>query len=186
QVFYLGPLVHSAMDNPKGFMGELQSVLDVQSWKLCVGDVMWLRNQVVAPVTEELVFRGAMLPMLVPCTGPTAAIFIAPLIIPIFTLSCSVIGIQFLYTTVFGAYTAFIFMRTGHVVGPVLCHSFCNSQGLPDISSALQHPEKPALLFSYLMGALLFLVLLFPLTDTFFYGAVPACSLAPSPLSVCH
>lgn len=44
-----------------------------------MGDAVWLRNQVVAPVTEELVFRGAMLPMLVPCTGPTAAIFMAPL-----------------------------------------------------------------------------------------------------------
>ncbi|XP_054482371.1 CAAX prenyl protease 2-like [Anoplopoma fimbria] len=78
-VFYLGPLVHSAMDNPDGFTGELHSALDVQSWMLCVGDAVWLRNQVVAPLTEELVFRGAMLPMLVPCTGPTAAIFVAPL-----------------------------------------------------------------------------------------------------------
>lgn len=52
---------------------------DVHTWRLCVEDAVWLRNQVVAPVTEELVFRGAMLPMLVPCTGPTAAIFAAPL-----------------------------------------------------------------------------------------------------------
>lgn len=44
-----------------------------------MGDAVWLRNQVVAPVTEELVFRGALLPMLVPCAGPTAAIFTAPL-----------------------------------------------------------------------------------------------------------
>lgn len=44
-----------------------------------MGDAVWLRNQVVAPLTEELVFRGAMLPMLVPCAGPTAAIFTAPL-----------------------------------------------------------------------------------------------------------
>lgn len=27
QVFYFGPLVHSALDNPKGFTGELQSAL---------------------------------------------------------------------------------------------------------------------------------------------------------------
>ncbi|XP_044077863.1 CAAX prenyl protease 2-like isoform X2 [Siniperca chuatsi] len=176
-VFYLGTLVHSAMDNPEGFTGELQSALDVQSWRMCVGDAVWLRNQLVAPVTEELVFRGAMLPMLVPCTGPTTAIFMAPLLFGV--------GMQFLYTTVFGAFTAFIFMRTGHVVGPVLCHSFCNSKGLPDISSALQHPQRSALLFSYLMGLLLFLVLLFPLTDPVFYGAIPICSLAPSPASVC-
>lgn len=44
-----------------------------------MGDAVWLRNQVVAPLTEVLVFRGAMLPMLVPCAGPTAAIFTAPL-----------------------------------------------------------------------------------------------------------
>lgn len=52
---------------------------DVHSWRVCVGDAVWLRNQVVAPLTEELVFRGAMLPMLVPCIGPTGAIFTAPL-----------------------------------------------------------------------------------------------------------
>lgn len=33
----------------------------------------------VAPLTEELVFRACMLPMLVPCTGPSAAIFTCPL-----------------------------------------------------------------------------------------------------------
>ncbi|XP_034540103.1 CAAX prenyl protease 2-like [Notolabrus celidotus] len=201
-VFYLGPLVHSAMDNPDGFTGELKSAFDVRSWRLCVGDAVWIRNQVVAPVTEELVFRGAMLPMLVPCTGPTAAIFTAPLFFGVahfhhiieqrrlhkdsMRVILLVSGMQFLYTTVFGAFTAFIFMRTGHVVGPVLCHSFCNSQGLPDIGSALQHPQKSALLFSYVMGLLLFLVLLFPLTDPFFYGAVPVCSLAPPPAFVCQ
>ncbi|XP_041864767.1 CAAX prenyl protease 2-like [Melanotaenia boesemani] len=200
-VFYLGPLVHSAMDNPDGFTRELQSALDVQSWRMCVQDAVWLRNQVVAPVTEELVFRGAMLPMLVPCTGPTAAVFTAPLFFGVahfhhireqrhldkdrMGVILLVAGMQFLYTTVFGVFTAFIFLRTGHVVGPVLCHSFCNSQGLPDISSALQHPQHSALLFSYLMGFLLFLVLLFPLTDPFFYGAIPVCILAPSPASVC-
>ncbi|XP_028277923.1 CAAX prenyl protease 2-like [Parambassis ranga] len=200
-VLYIGPLVHSAVDDPDRFSEDLRFALDVQSWHLCVRDVVWLRNQVVAPVTEELVFRGAMLPMLVPCTGPTAAAFTAPLFFGVahfhhiieqrrlgsdsMKVILLVTGVQFLYTTVFGAFTAFIFMRTGHIVGPVLCHSFCNSQGLPDISSALKHPQRSAVLFSYLMGVLLFLVLLFPLTDPFFYGAIPICSLAPASVPVC-
>ncbi|XP_076017596.1 CAAX prenyl protease 2-like [Genypterus blacodes] len=200
-VFYLGPLVHSAIDDPRGFIEELHCALNVQWWRECVRDVVCLRNQVVAPVTEELVFRGAMLPMLVPCTGPTAAIFIAPLFFGVAhfhhviaqrhqhksTMSeiLLVAGMQVLYTTVFGTYSAFLFMRTGHIVGPVMCHSFCNSRGLPDLSSALQHPQRAALLFSYLTGVLLFLLLLFPLTDPFFYGAAPICSLAPSSPSVC-
>ena len=33
----------------------------------------------VAPLTEELVFRACMLPMLVPCTGPSAAVLTCPL-----------------------------------------------------------------------------------------------------------
>ncbi|MED6239585.1 hypothetical protein ATANTOWER_008251, partial [Ataeniobius toweri] len=199
--FYLGPLVQSTLDNPDGFTGELQSALDVQTWRLCVQDSEWLRNQVVAPVTEELVFRGAMLPMLVPCTGPTAVIFIAPLFFGVAHFhhiieelhlgqgSVSDIflgaGVQFLYTTVFGVFAAFIFLRTGHIVGPILCHSFCNSQGLPDIGSALNHPQRSAVLFCYLTGVLLFLVLLFPLTDPFLYGARPACSLAASQALEC-
>lgn len=48
-------------------------------WMLCFSDMRWLRNQVVAPLTEELVFRACMLPMLVPCAGPSTAIFTCPL-----------------------------------------------------------------------------------------------------------
>ncbi|XP_061595509.1 CAAX prenyl protease 2-like isoform X2 [Cololabis saira] len=200
-VFYLGPLVYSAVENPDGFTGELRSAFDVPSWLVCLQDAVWLRNQVVAPVTEELVFRGALLPMLIPCTGPTAAIFTAPLFFGVAHFHHIIeqrrlgknhmsdillmAGVQFLYTTVFGAFTAFIFLRTGHIVGPVLCHSFCNSQGLPDISSALRHPRSAALLCSYLMGVLLFLALLFPLTDPLFYGASPVCSLLAPPASLC-
>uniref|UniRef100_A0A4W3H466 CAAX prenyl protease 2 n=1 Tax=Callorhinchus milii TaxID=7868 RepID=A0A4W3H466_CALMI len=52
---------------------------DVRFWVQCVTDMRWLRNQVVAPLTEELVFRACMLPMLVPCTGLNRAIFTCPL-----------------------------------------------------------------------------------------------------------
>uniref|UniRef100_A0A3Q2R041 CAAX prenyl protease 2 n=1 Tax=Fundulus heteroclitus TaxID=8078 RepID=A0A3Q2R041_FUNHE len=189
-------LLTTVSQNRQNFKGH-----NVQSWRLCMRDAEWLRNQVVAPVTEELVFRGAMLPMLVPCTGTTAVIFIAPLFFGVAHFhhimeqlhigkdSVSAIllgaGLQFLYTTIFGVFAAFILLRTGHIVGPVLCHSFCNSQGLPDFGSALNHPQRPAVLFCYLTGVLLFLVLLFPLTDPFLYGARPVCSLAPSQAKEC-
>ncbi|XP_029704579.1 CAAX prenyl protease 2-like [Takifugu rubripes] len=143
-----------------------------------------------------------MLPMLVPCTAPTTAIFIAPLFFGTAHLhhlfeqqllskdytraTFLASGVQFLYTTVFGVFAAFIFLRTGHVIAPVLCHSFCNSQGLPDISSALRHPQPTAVLFSYLMGLLMFLLLLFPSTDPFFYGIIPAYSLASPSRSLCQ
>ncbi|XP_048885229.1 CAAX prenyl protease 2 isoform X2 [Brienomyrus brachyistius] len=93
---------------------------------------------------------------------------------------------QFSYTAVFGAYTAFIFIRTGHLVGPVLCHSFCNYMGFPALSTALEHPQRLTVLASYLLGMLLFLLLLFPLTEPRFYGdPTPVCSLAAGSSSVC-
>ena len=38
-------------------------------WWLCFGNPIWVRNQVVAPATEEFVFRGCMVPLLVPILG---------------------------------------------------------------------------------------------------------------------
>lgn len=39
--------------------------------------------------------------------------------------------LQFAYTTLFGWYATFVFLRTGSVVAVVLAHAFCNWCGLP-------------------------------------------------------
>ncbi|KAL4593591.1 CAAX prenyl protease 2 [Arapaima gigas] len=78
-MLFLGPLVQLVMESPWSFSDGLKLCFDPLFWRLCMNDMQWLRNQVVAPLTEELVFRACMLPMLVPCTGPTAAVFICPL-----------------------------------------------------------------------------------------------------------
>ncbi|KAJ8405857.1 hypothetical protein AAFF_G00312940 [Aldrovandia affinis] len=198
---FLGPLTQLALDTPWGLIDGIKLAFDPWFWALCVSDMRWLRNQVVAPLTEELVFRACMLPMLVPCAGPTTAIFICPLFFGVAHFhhviellrfrQASVSGIflsaafQFSYTAVFGAYTAFIFIRTGHLVGPVLCHSFCNYIGFPAVSAAMEHPQRLLILFCYLLGVVLFLLLFFPATDPFFYGSAPICSLADSPRGVC-
>lgn len=38
---------------------------------------------------------------------------------------------QFGYTSVFGFYAAFVFLRTGNLPAVILAHSFCNWMGLP-------------------------------------------------------
>ncbi|XP_028330348.1 CAAX prenyl protease 2 isoform X2 [Gouania willdenowi] len=93
---------------------------------------------------------------------------------------------QFSYTALFGAYTAFLFIRTGHLVGPVLCHSFCNYMGFPALSAAVDHPQRLTVLSCYVLGVLLFLLLLFPFTDPSYYGLpTPVCSLASAPSPLC-
>uniref|UniRef100_A0A1A8QX45 CAAX prenyl protease 2 n=1 Tax=Nothobranchius rachovii TaxID=451742 RepID=A0A1A8QX45_9TELE len=201
-VLFLGPLMQLAIDCPWTFIDGIRVAFDPSFWMLCLGDMRWLRNQVVAPFTEELVFRACMLPMLVPCAGPAAAIFTCPLFFGVAhfhhviellrfrqgTMSGIFISavFQFSYTAVFGAYTAFIFIRTGHLIGPVLCHSFCNYMGFPAISAALEHPQRLTVLSSYLLGVFLFFLLLFLFTDPSYYGMpTPVCTLTPSPSSLC-
>uniref|UniRef100_A0A672GF84 CAAX prenyl protease 2 n=1 Tax=Salarias fasciatus TaxID=181472 RepID=A0A672GF84_SALFA len=201
-VLFLGPLMQLALDCPWSFLDGMRVVFDPWFWTLCASDMRWLRNQVVAPLTEELVFRACMLPMLVPCAGAAAAIFTCPLFFGVAhfhhviellrfrqgTLSGIFLSavFQFSYTAVFGAYTAFIFIRTGHLVGPVLCHSFCNYMGFPAIGAALEHPRRLSVLTCYLLGVLLFLLCLFPFTDPAHYGLpTPVCSLASPPSPLC-
>uniref|UniRef100_A0A3B5BAW0 CAAX prenyl protease 2 n=1 Tax=Stegastes partitus TaxID=144197 RepID=A0A3B5BAW0_9TELE len=182
-VLFLGPLMQLAMDCPWSFTDGMRVAFDPWFWMLCLSDMRWLRNQVVAPLTEELVFRACMLPMLVPCAGPSTAIFTCPLF---FGVDCIHCVFQFSYTAVFGAYTAFIFIRTGHLMGPVLCHSFCNYMGFPAISTALEHPHRLTVLSSYLLGVVLFLLFLFPFTDPSYYGLpTPVCTLASFPSALC-
>ncbi|XP_069500861.1 CAAX prenyl protease 2 isoform X2 [Ambystoma mexicanum] len=168
-VLFLGPLIQLAMDCPWEFIDGLKVVFDPRFWVLCLTDMRWLRNQVIAPLTEELVFRACMLPMLVPCTGLSTAIFTCPLFFGI--------AFQFSYTAVFGAYTAFIFIRTGHLIGPVLCHSFCNYIGFPAIFTACEHPQRFIIITFYVLGMVLFFLLLHPMTDPALYGDLPICHL---------
>ncbi|XP_067877929.1 CAAX prenyl protease 2 isoform X2 [Heterodontus francisci] len=168
-VLFLGPLIQLVMDYPWDLLDGIKMFLDPQFWVQCLADMRWMRNQVVAPLTEELVFRACMLPMLVPCTGLSRAIVTCPLFFGVV--------FQFSYTAVFGAYTAFIFIRTGHLIGPVLCHSFCNYMGFPAIGAALDHPQKLTIFFFYLLGVILFFLLLFPMSDPTFYGSLAICHL---------
>ncbi|XP_039091298.1 CAAX prenyl protease 2 isoform X1 [Hyaena hyaena] len=192
-ILFLGPLMQLSMDCPCDLADGLKVVLAPRSWARCLTDMRWLRNQVIAPLTEELVFRACMLPMLAPCTGLGPAVFTCPLFFGVahfhhifeqLRFRQSSVGsiflsaaFQFSYTAVFGAYTAFLFIRTGHLIGPVLCHSFCNYMGFPAVCAALEHPQRRPLLAGYALGVGLFLLLLQPLTDPRLYGSLPLCVL---------
>uniref|UniRef100_A0A671QCG7 CAAX prenyl protease 2 n=1 Tax=Sinocyclocheilus anshuiensis TaxID=1608454 RepID=A0A671QCG7_9TELE len=193
QVLFLGPLTQLAIESPRGLFHDVKAGLNSRSWSKCVKDLRWLRNQVVAPLTEEFVFRACMIPMLVPCTGPTAAIFISPLFFGVAHFHHNIEQLRFGQDTVFeiliclssSLILTFQYLNDPGLVGLVLCHSFCNQMGFPAIGSVLQHPQRPVILLSYQLGVLLFLILLFPFTDPAFYGMTPICSLLLTPRSAC-
>ncbi|CAG8208098.1 unnamed protein product [Penicillium salamii] len=112
------------------------------------GWIGW-RNYVAGPFTEEVMFRSAIVPLhLLAHESPGRIVFIAPLYFgiahvhhfyefrlthpdtPAFAALLRSL-FQFGYTTVFGWYATFVYLRTGSLIAVVVVHSFCNWCGLP-------------------------------------------------------
>lgn len=176
-VVYIGSLVsmvnsYNTMDNIT--RGLLQRSISIAS------DVLAWRNYVVAPITEELVFRACMIPLLL-CGGfkTNTIIFFGPVFFSLahlnhflelyfhqnysFIKASLVVGVQLGYTVMFGWYASFLFIRTGHIIAPIVAHIFCNIMGLPVLYS-----KRQAVAFA--TGMVCFLWLLFPATSPSMYN----------------
>lgn len=112
------------------------------------------RDLIIAPLSEEIVFRGCLCaPLLSTGMSPTAVAWTAPIFFGTAHLHHAFLklqhtdgsassrnaviagtALQFSYTTLFGAYCAHSFMRTGSLLAVFLSHMFCNFMGLPDAS----------------------------------------------------
>eukprot|EP00117_Sycon_ciliatum_P013655 scpid84150/ scgid14232/ CAAX prenyl protease 2; Farnesylated proteins-converting enzyme 2; Prenyl protein-specific endoprotease 2; Protein severas len=155
---------------------------------LDVGDLLCLhgfRNIIAAPLAEEFVFRSCMLPLLLPHWSVTICVFLAPAIFGVAHLHLAweayrngeriqrlilVACAQICYTTLFGAFSAFLFLRTGHFVACYLSHAYCNMLGLPNFGEIPAHPHKSVLMVGHVVAMVLFFGLLAPLTDVSLTG----------------
>jgi Type II CAAX prenyl endopeptidase Rce1-like len=61
--------------------------------------------------------------------------------------------LQFCYTTAFGWFAAYAFLRTQQLQGVVLAHSFCNALGVPPVLRMARHRHRWALIGVLLGGA---------------------------------
>ncbi|KAI0115822.1 CaaX protease [Nemania sp. FL0031] len=141
------------------FSGPLYEALLVDGgWKQCFSrepvtglltDWIRWRNIIAGPFTEEVLFRSASVPlMLLARTSVTRTIFLSPVIFGLahfhhfyeFRVTHPhepvVAGLlrslfQFTYTSLFGAYATFLFLRTGSLFTIYTVHAFCNIMGLP-------------------------------------------------------
>jgi prenyl protein peptidase len=81
---------------------------------------------------------------------------------------------QFSYTYIFGVYSSFLFIRTGHFIPSFLTHTLCNSLGIPDLMNLIdmkdgQMKRKFFYMICYLIGLWLFSTNLYFLTQSNFY-----------------
>ena len=49
---------------------------------------------------------------------------------------------QFTYTSLFGAYSSYLHLRTGLLFAPLAAHMFCNLMGLPDFGRAFSGESR--------------------------------------------
>lgn len=147
-VLFAGPLLEVAVVGVVDDDEHVGLTQALSSW------VAW-RNYVFAPLTEEVVFRACMVPLhLISGSSLTSIVFTTPLVFGIAHLhhayefllrhpghikvACISSVVQFGYTTIFGWYVVFIFLRTGSVWPVFAVHAFCNYMGLPNFAPKQQ------------------------------------------------
>ena len=169
-VLYAGPIIQAATSGQRLFENIKRERFDIN-----------LRNYVVAPFAEEFIFRGCMIPLLLPHLGPLWTILLCPLFFGLahvhhlvewvrggrgtLLAACTTVIVQVCYTSIFGMFSAFLFIRTGHLVSAVASHTFCNMMGLPDVEGVPHHQFPVLIWLCYIAGLAGFVVLLFPLTN---------------------
>lgn len=117
--------------------------------------------------------------MLLAQTSVTKTVFLSPVIFglahlhhfyefrishPHVPVSTSVLRslLQLTYTSLFGAYATFLFLRTGSLLAITVVHAFCNCMGFPrfwgrvDAEIGESNGKRPSILWSVVYYVLLF------------------------------
>lgn len=121
-------------------------------------------------MTEEILFRSAAVPlMLLARTSLARTILVSPLVFGLahahhlyefrvahpavpWSAALARAALQLAYTTLFGAYATFVFLRAGSLLAAVAVHVLCNCMGLPRVWGAVV-PVVPAAATAHARGA---------------------------------
>ena len=154
-LLYLGPLFELIFVEKRVQGGHTLSE-SLSSWQ-------GYRNYVAGPITEEVLFRSVLIPLhILAKVQPSKIVFLTPLYFGIahvhhfyeFKLTHPHTPLlpailrtvfQFGFTTVFGWFAAFIYVRTGSLYTCIIIHSFCNLIGLPRFWGKLKRKEERVL-----------------------------------------
>ncbi|KAI9462980.1 CAAX protease self-immunity-domain-containing protein [Boletus coccyginus] len=184
-LFFLGPLYGQFVRGTLPGQCDWSFREDILSFLFSVTGI---RNYLIAPITEEVVFRSCVLTVYhLAQASKMRMIFLSPLLFgaahvhhawetynrygrSLAAMKRAAIGtaFQFTYTSVFGFYCSYLFLRTGSIFPPITAHIFCNVMGIPqpgyDIS---ERPDrKLAIVIAYLTGMIGFVYALGGWTST--------------------
>lgn len=143
-ILFMGPLFEAGIAE-----GGWRDWIRLRGLNQTISGWIGYRNFIAGPITEELLFRSCSVPLLLLAhTSNTTTIFLTPIIFGMAHLhhfyefrihneSVPLIAailrslLQFTYTTLFGGFATFVFLRTGSVLACTVTHTFCNWMGFP-------------------------------------------------------
>ncbi|KAG0071791.1 CAAX prenyl protease [Linnemannia elongata] len=184
---FMGPTLMMFLSNELPF----QQAFDWTTQRQHIQGLMGMRNFVVGPISEEFIFRACMVAIVANSGAQLPLmIFVLPLVFGIAHINhayesyvkkgrtrqalinaAAMAAFQLLYTTLFGWFATFLFLRTSNLIGPCLCHTFCNMMGFPDVTNIQYFGRwKTWLYLTFVLGMVLFGLLLRPLTQPGWYG----------------
>lgn len=130
-----------------------------------------MRTLIIAPITEEFVFRSCIVPLLYKFYKVPTLYFVVPIYFGLAHIhkfyerwsnrlcswrdNCLMTLFQFFYTTLFGSISTFIYVKTASLPAVILIHMFCNFISFPDFSAVYYEPSKVkkiALSVTYVLG----------------------------------
>ncbi|KZT39280.1 Abi-domain-containing protein [Sistotremastrum suecicum HHB10207 ss-3] len=148
-LLYLGPLYGLFLSRSL----PLQERSSFQDYRATLSQWQGIRNYLAAPITEEIVFRSCILAVGISSgRSSRSLIFLSPLWFGVahlhhawevfqrngkdsraLTQALTTCAFQLVYTTLFGWYSCYLFIRTGSVWPSISAHIFCNTLGLPQL-----------------------------------------------------
>jgi prenyl protein peptidase len=149
--------------------------------RLCGGTAEnFLKSLNPAPVTEEIIYRGCLFPLLAPTFGRNLYILINSIFFGLahfhhlfehrhlpwpswkkkFHLSIMQSG----FTFTFAIYNTYFYLCTGRILTPIVIHILCNAIGFPRFQEIASHPHRKGLIILFLGGLISFIIMCFVLS----------------------
>lgn len=192
-ILFIGPLIDLfyfekletalTLNQTQSFWAHLPKMI-YDDIKTQVATVSGLRNFIIGPITEEFVFRSGILALhLATGVSQSYMIFATPLYFGVAHLHHAyemvlegnyqpqviffICGFQLLYTTIYGWFAGFLFLRMGSIWPPIVVHMFCNFMGTPSFGEIGTNKTHTWIYrFLLVVGIVGFYYFLFPLTKS--------------------
>lgn len=81
--------------------------------------------------------------------------------------------LQFSFTWLFGIWSSYLFLRTGHFMASFVSHTFCNYMGFPDLMELFNdfdNKTRKLLILIYVSGLICFLLLAPSMTEPYLFN----------------